>query len=281
VVASPRERVAAVNGIEIAFEVIGERDRPPMLLINGLGGQLLQWDLEFCKLLAAGGFRVIRFDNRDVGHSTKLGASDRYTLEDMAADTIGLLNHLAIDAAHLVGISMGGMIAQTIAIRHPDRVLSLVSIMSTTGNPKVGRPHRRGLIPRWQGPPPSREAYVERVLELARALSSEAYPPDERRLRRQFAAAYDRGYHPAGVLRQMRASATAGDRTRALGGVSVPTLVIHGDADPLVDQSGGRATAAAIPAAELLIIEGMGHTIPRSQWRRIVAAIAANAACGA
>jgi pimeloyl-ACP methyl ester carboxylesterase len=284
------EKRARVDGIELAYSVLGWLPGPAMLLINGLGGQLVSWDDGFCRLLAERGFAVIRFDNRDAGHSTKLDASSParrgqrpsrhqkslYTLADMADDTAGLLGHLGLSAAHVVGLSMGGMIAQTLAVNHPERVTSLASIMSSTGNPSVGRPHPLGLEPQWRAGRPSREEYVERMVAFARRVSTERFPPDVPRLRRQLAAAYDRGYHPPGVVRQMIAVAASGDRTKTLGHVSAPTLVVHGSEDPVVDVSGGRATAAAIPNSKLMIIEGMGHYMSRRAWPQIVEAIAEN-----
>jgi pimeloyl-ACP methyl ester carboxylesterase len=281
--------IAQANGIEIAYETVGEPDDPALLLIMGLGTQLLYWREEFCRMLAERGFHVIRFDNRDVGLSTKMehapapdvGAALRgdtgtasYTLDDMADDTAGLLDALGISEAHVVGRSMGGMIAQTLAIRHRDRVRSLVSIMSTTGAPGVGQPRPEVVGPVLLARPPSeREEYLEDVVGKWRLIASPGYPADESELRELVAAAYDRSYYPIGTGRQFLAIVASGDRTEALRGLDVPTLVIHGADDPLVDASGGRATAEAIPGAELMLVPGMGHDLPRELWPRLVDAI--------
>jgi pimeloyl-ACP methyl ester carboxylesterase len=254
---------------------------------------MLLWDEDFCARLAAEGFWVIRFDNRDVGRSTILreqpvpkrwqlvvrdprGAA--YSLEDMAADAIGLLDHLEIRAAHIVGVSMGGMIAQLIAARHPERVRSLVSIMSTTGDRRVGRPNPRVSLRLIRKVPRDRAGYIEDHLENYRIIGSKRFDFDEPRKRERAGRLFDRGIHPAGSARQMAAIVTAADRTPLLRQVKVPTTVIHGDADPLVDVSGGRATAEAIPGAKLVVLEGMAHDMPRELWPQIIGAIAENAA---
>ena len=281
---------AAVNGIELHYDETGEQDGAPLLLIMGLGAQMIVWDDDFCAALADRGFRVIRFDNRDVGLSTKL--DDRpsanaamlagamagqpveapYLLSDMAADAVGLLDHLGIDAAHVVGASMGGMIAQTVAIEHPERVLSLTSIMSTTGDPSVGAPTGEAVTALLTPRPESRDAAIELGVANARVISSPDHF-DEERARARAIATYDRCYHPAGFGRQLLAVVASGDRTERLRSLDVPTLVIHGDKDPLVTPSGGEATAAAIPGAELLVLEGMGHDLPPSYWAQIVEAV--------
>jgi pimeloyl-ACP methyl ester carboxylesterase len=283
---------APVNGIQIEFEVIGDDDGVPLLLVMGLGAQLIIWDDEFCAALAGRGFRVIRYDNRDVGLSTKFDdapAADAaalaaaltgqpvqapYLLTDMAADGIALLDHLGIGAAHVVGASMGGMIAQTMAIEHPDRVLTLTSIMSTTGDPTVGVPTGEALAVLVTPRPRDRAAAIEQGVAAARAIGSPQHF-DEGRARARAAAAYDRCFHPAGFARQLLAILASGDRTARLRAVDVPALVIHGDVDPLVTVSGGEATAAAIPGAELIVLDGMGHDLPPVYWPRIVDAIAA------
>jgi pimeloyl-ACP methyl ester carboxylesterase len=259
----------------------------------GLASQMILWDDEFCELLAAQGFWVIRFDNRDIGRSTILrgaripkryqlltrdarGAA--YSLDEMAADAVGLLDHLGIDAAHVVGASMGGMIAQLIAISHPDRVLSLVSIMSTTGARRVGRPHPRMALRMLRKARREREGYIEDHIETYRAIGSKGFAPDEEHKRERAGRCFDRGIHPAGTARQMAAIMAARDRTPLLEQVSVPTTVIHGDADPLVNVSGGRATAEAIPGAKLVIVPGMGHDLPRELWPQFIDAIVQNAA---
>jgi pimeloyl-ACP methyl ester carboxylesterase len=259
----------------------------------GLGSQMLLWDEEFCELLAAQGFWAIRFDNRDVGRSTilrdapvpkrwQLATRDSrgaaYSLDDMAADAAGLLDHLEIDAAHVVGVSMGGMIAHLLAINHPERVRSLVSIMSSTGGRRVGRPRPRMALRMLRPAARDRSGYIEDHVETYRQIGSPAFELDEEHKRRRAARCFDRGIHPAGSARQLAAIVAAPDRTRPLGGVRVPAAVIHGDADPLVDVSGGRATAEAIPGAELLILPGMGHDLPRQLWPRIIDAIVRTAA---
>jgi len=284
---------ARANGIEIAYETFGDPEEPALLLIMGLGTQLLHWREDFCCMLAERGFHVIRFDNRDVGLSTKLedapapevGAALRgdtssasYTLDDMADDTAGLLDALGIAEAHVLGRSMGGMIAQTLALRHRERVRSLVSIMSTTGAPDVGqaRPEIVGPV-LLERPPADREGYLEDVVQKWRLIASPGYPLDEAELRAVSAVAYDRSYYPIGTGRQLLAVLASGDRTEALRSLDVPTLVIHGADDPLVDVSGGRATADAIPGAELMIIDGMGHDLPRELWPKLVDAIGSHA----
>ena len=279
------------DGVEICFERFGDPADPAMLLVMGLGTQMLGWNEEFCATLADRGFHVIRFDNRDIGRSTYLrdlpvprlrhliarrGAS--YSLSDMAADAVGLLDQLEIDRAHVVGASMGGMIAQTIAIEHPDRALSLVSIMSNTGSRITGQPSPR-VLPLFLSPMPrGRDAYVERLMKLYGLIGSPGFTRDKEEMRRDFGRAYDRGVNPAGNLRQLAAIQTAPHRRTALRRVDAPTLVIHGTKDRLVGCSGGRATAKAIPGARLLLIDGMGHDLPRGAWDQIIDGIAENAA---
>jgi pimeloyl-ACP methyl ester carboxylesterase len=264
-----------------------------MLLIIGVGTQLLAWPDGFCALLAGYGFHVIRFDNRDVGLSTwldELGDVDlpgllqgdfstvRYRLSDLVADVAGLLAALGLPHAHLVGVSMGGGIAQQLAIDRPELVDSLASIMSSTSDRSVGQTtldNPAALVP---VPGADRETAIAADAELHRLIGSPGIAPGDEELTRRATAAYDRAYHPAGTFRQIAANAIAPDRTDALRTLKVPTVVIHGDSDPLVDVSGGRATAAAIPGAELLVIPGMGHDLPEAEWSRIADAIAANAA---
>jgi len=260
-----------------------------MLLVMGLASQMLLWDDRFCEELAALGFRVIRFDNRDVGRSTILhdarvparwqlalrhSAGAAYSLEAMADDAAGLLDHLEIDAAHVVGASMGGMIAQLIAIRHPERVLSLVSIMSTTGNRRVGRPDPRVALRMLRPAARTRDAYIEDHVQTYRLIGSRDFDFEEDYKRQRAGRLFDRGNHPAGTARQMAGVVTAEDRTELLRQIRVPTAVIHGEQDPLVNVSGGRATAAAIPDAELVILPGMGHDLPRELWPQIIDEIA-------
>jgi pimeloyl-ACP methyl ester carboxylesterase len=285
--------VAQSNGIEIAYETFGNAEDPALLLVMGLGCQLILWDEELCRMFAERGFFVIRFDNRDVGLSSKIeggpqpdvfaaiggdASSASYTLEDMAADAVGLLDHLGIEAAHVAGVSMGGMIAQQLAIDHPERVLSLVSIMSTTGDPEVGQPLPHAL-PALVGPSPTdRDGYIEFNAQVFKTIGSPAYPPDDQWLRAMAGASYDRCHYPIGFMRQLLGVIASPDRTAALANVQVPTLVIHGEADPLITISGGEATASAVPGAKLVKVPGMGHDLPRELWPRVVDEIAANAA---
>jgi pimeloyl-ACP methyl ester carboxylesterase len=279
---------STVNGIELEWDEFGTNDDPPLLLIMGLGAQMIVWDEGFCELLAGHGFHVIRFDNRDVGLSTKIesGAapnlmaafmgdtsSAAYTLNDMADDAMGLLDALGISAAHVVGASMGGMIAQTIAIRHPERLLTLTSIMSTTGDVSVGLPSPE-LLPQLMVPTPvERDAYIERSVAIARALAAPGVPVDDDRSRTRAARTYDRCFYPIGFERQLVAVLASGDRTAALQSLRVPALVIHGEGDRLISPSGGAATAAAIPGARLLMIPAMGHDLPEAVWNTVADAI--------
>jgi pimeloyl-ACP methyl ester carboxylesterase len=259
----------------------------------GLGCQLILWDEELCRMLADRGFYVIRFDNRDIGLSTKIedgpqpdimaaitgdASSASYTLTDMAGDTAGLLDHLGVASAHVVGVSMGGMIAQQLAIDHPERVLSLTSIMSTTGGPSVGQPLPHALTALVGASPSDRAGYVDFNVKVFQTIGSPGYPPEEEWLRRMAEASYDRCHYPVGFMRQLVGIIASGDRTAALADVRVPTLVIHGEDDPLVTVSGGEATARAVPGAKLVKIPGMGHDLPRELWPRIVDEIAANSA---
>ncbi|MFZ0041351.1 MAG: alpha/beta hydrolase [Solirubrobacteraceae bacterium] len=284
---------ARVGEVKLCYETFGSPDASPLLLVMGLGAQMILWDDEFCEQLATHGFWVIRFDNRDVGRSTILrdaGVPKRwqlvlrdvrgaaYSLPDMASDAVGLLDHLQVRAAHVVGASMGGMIAQLIACRHPERVLSLVSIMSTTGNRRVGQPQSRLALRMLRKVPRDREGYIEDHLETYRTIGSKTFAFDEEHKRARAGRCFERGIHPSGSARQMAAIVTAPDRTPLLAGVDLPATVIHGDADPLVNVSGGRATAAAIPDAELVVIAGMGHDLPRDVWPQVIGAIVKNAA---
>lgn len=278
------------TGLDLCFESFGERSQPTILLIMGLGGPMGWWDDEFCEQLAGRGFHVVRYDNRDTGRSTKvrqhkvsrldlvrafvgLGGSAPYGIGDLALDAIGLLDHLDVDAAHIVGVSMGGMIAQTLAIAYPDRVLSLTSIMSTTGKRTVGWQHPLLIPTLLKGTGPTRDAYIERAMASATAIGSSTYPPDPDRTRLRSETTYDRGWTASGVLRHMMAVLTQPDRTSALGQIQMPTTVIHGTADRLVHPSGGRATAEAIAHATHLEIEGMAHDLPPALWDQIIDAI--------
>ncbi|UJW31776.1 alpha/beta fold hydrolase [Saccharothrix sp. AJ9571] len=269
------------NGIELCYEVFGEPDGRPLLLIMGLGGPMTWWDEEFCEQLAERGFRVIRYDNRDTGRSTAMHGRagllpalllrrSPYQLTDLADDAAALLDALEIPAAHVTGVSMGGMIAQTLAIRHPSRVLSLTSIMSTTGNKLVGLPSPRAMKNLLQPAAKDRDSYIEQMIRTFRVIGSPGYPAEEARLRARAATTYDRGTNPAGTVRHLGAIMAAPDRTSGLRKLRIPALVIHGAADPLVNPSGGRATARAIPGAELDMVPGMGHDTPPELWPRFV-----------
>jgi len=286
------EQTAQANGIEIAYQEMGDPEGEPLLLVMGLATQMIAWVPEFCALLAERGFRVVRFDNRDIGHSTKIksaGASSRvdmlagrratapYLLSDMARDSFGLMDHLGIGSAHVAGASMGGMIAQTMAINQPARVRSLTSIMSSTGRRFTGMPTLKAFGVLFGGPPKGRDQVIERAVKTFKVIGSPAYPFEEERIRQLAADSYDRGHSAAGVARQLHAILASGDRTVALEDLVVPTTVIHGSADVLIRPSGGRATAAAIPDARLKIFEGMGHDLPQALWPEFVAEIAANA----
>jgi pimeloyl-ACP methyl ester carboxylesterase len=282
---------AQTNGIELEYETFGDQTKPALLLIMGLGVQLLGWDERFCKQLADRGFFVIRFDNRDIGLSTHVDApppnpmqllaqdtsSVTYTLDDMADDTAGLLDALGITAAHVVGASMGGMIGQTLAAKHPDRVLSLTSIMSTTGNQGVGQPKPEVIGALIAPAPADREGYVNQIVNTFRLVGSPGYPVDEEHLRSVIEASYDRSHDPNGFLRQLGAIMASGDRTGACGQIKAPTLVIHGEEDPLIVLSGGEATAQAIPGAKLVKLPGMGHDLPPELWPQFIDEIVENA----
>jgi pimeloyl-ACP methyl ester carboxylesterase len=280
---------AAVGEVELCYELIGPAGRPVVLLVAGLGRQLIGWDDAFCGLLVSAGYQVLRFDNRDVGLSTRFegapafdpaaAAAGRapYTLEDMAGDAAGLLDALGIADAHVVGTSMGGMIAQSLAIGHPGRVRSLCSIMSTTGAPGVGLPTAEAMAVVTTSPPRERDAYVAFELANSEVIGSRGGLVDEDWRRRRFTSFFDRGLYPAGVGRQIMAIVASGDRTEGLSSVRAPTVVIHGDVDTLVAPSGGEATARAVPGAELLVIPDMGHEIPPATWPEVVGAIVANA----
>jgi pimeloyl-ACP methyl ester carboxylesterase len=285
-------QIARANGIELCYEIFGEADAEPMLLIMGLGAQMIQWDDDFCRQLAVRGFRVIRFDNRDIGKSSRMTGGKRltpvellklrflkipvaapYTLRDMAQDVTGLMDALHIHQAHLVGVSMGGMIAQEIAISFPQRVRSLTSIMSTTGNPRVPSPTREAAAMLMAPPPASREEFLARFAQTWKILRAGSFPQDEALDRGRAERTYERGLNPAGVGRQLRAILAAGSRKERLRSVKAPTLVIHGTVDPLVHPEGGKDTAASISGAELLMIEGMGHALPIPMWPQVIDAI--------
>lgn len=276
--------------LDIAYERFGDPELPPVLLVMGLGTQMLGWPDGFCGALTARAVHVIRFDNRDIGlssHLTEAPAPDvraalrgdtssaSYTLSDMAADVVGLLDALGLGSAHLVGASMGGMITQTLAIEQPGRVRSLTSIMSSTGDPSVGQATRPALAALLSPPAATRPEAIDRTVSIVRVIGSPGFELDEAELRWRTGIAYDRSNDPVGVARQLVAIAASGDRTAALRSVSVPTLVLHGADDPLIDVSGGRATARAIPGAELIVFDGMGHNLPRELWAEIARHIGA------
>jgi pimeloyl-ACP methyl ester carboxylesterase len=286
---SPELFAPVGTGVELCYQTFGDPQDPPMLLVMGLATQMTYWDTAFCSMLARRGYFVIRFDNRDVGRSSRgsgrvtrsmlvrafLGRPVRapYTMDTLADDAFGLMDHLGLDSVHLVGVSMGGMIVQTMTIEQPARVRSLASIMSTTGRRSVGWQHP-SLFPALLRPVrPGREAYAESSLAMWRLIGSPGYPRDDDETRTLAAAAYDRGVSAAGALRQMLAILTQPNRADRLHGVRVPTLVIHGLADKMVHVSGGRATAAAVPGTELLLVEGMGHDLPPELFATFVDAI--------
>ena len=285
-------QLVRANGIDICYEIFGDGNAEPMLLIMGLGAQMVIWDDAFCEKLAARGFRVIRFDNRDIGQSTKLSGGKRltpfellklrllkipvdapYKLSDMALDTISLMDALGIRSAHLVGASMGGMISQEIAITFPERVRSLTSIMSTTGDPRVPGPTREAAALLMAPPPKTKDEYIERFAKTWKMLRVGSFPEDEALDRARAERTFSRGLNPPGVGRQLRAILASGSRKPRLSQVKAPTLVIHGTVDPLVHPAGGKDTAASIPGAKLMMIEGMGHALPLPMWPQIIDAI--------
>ena len=286
------EKKVLVNNLEIAYDTFGEKNNPPILLIMGLANQLILWDERFCQALASAGFYVIRFDNRDIGLSSKLDDKPvpdilqlmqdlmarkpvdvPYKLTDMAKDTIGLLDQLGIESAHVVGISMGGMIAQTIAIEHPERVKTLTSMASTTSNPTLPQPSPE--IQALLTPPPAnnREEAIENSIKTFKILNGPVYQFNEDGYRKVFSKAYDRNYYPVGPLRQLAAILGSGSRNKQLRNVQIKTLVIHGDEDPLISVQAGEDTAKEISGSKLVIIKGMGHTIATEVAPQVISAI--------
>lgn len=275
------------RGITLCYETFGDRANPTALLIMGLGTQMIAWHDDFCNELAVRGLHVVRFDNRDIGHSTHVAGrppsvpqllvrsrrAARYTLGDMADDAAGLLRELDLAPAHVIGASMGGMIAQTLAARHPMAVRSLVSIMSNTGSMRNGQPSLRVYPMFLRRPPREREALIEHMADVFATIGSTGIPQDTGDVRSIAVASYERDHDPDGPGRQLAAIIASGDRTSELRRIAAPTLVIHGSADPLVAPSGGRATARAIPGAQLLMIDGMGHDLPRAVWPQLIEAI--------
>lgn len=284
------ELFAPVGGeVELCYQTFGDPDGEPLLLVMGLGGPMTWWDTELCRMLAAAGFHVVRYDNRDTGRSTRIRArvtrgqlvrafSGRrtrapYTMVDLAGDAAALMDHLGWESAHVAGISMGGMIVQTLALEHPARVRSLTSIMSTTGRRTVGWQDPR-IIPALLSPRrPGRESYVATSVAFWGVIGSPAWPATPERLTERAGETFDRGYSASGMMRHMLAILTQADRTQRLRSLRVPALVLHGTADKMVHLSGGRATAAAIPGAELLTIDGMGHDLPPELFESVVEAI--------
>jgi len=283
------------DDVEIFYETFGARDDPPLLLVNGLGSQSINYRSELCERFASSGLFVIRYDNRDVGRSTKFAgatsdvaaavralaagrsAEAPYLLSDMAADGLAVLDDLAIGRAHVMGASMGGMIVQTMAIGHPERILTLTSLMSTTGDPDVGQPTpeaRRLLL---APPPVDRDSYVAAQLAAATAWGSPACF-DPARLTANAVEAFDRCFDPAGTARQLMAVLASGSRTEDLRGLRLPTLVVHGDADNLIDPSGGQRTAEVVPGARFVLVEGLGHDYPPQYWDRLVGLVSSHCA---
>lgn len=288
-VSASRSGIVPANGMQIAFETFGDPGGRPLLMVMGLGAPMLVWRPELCALLAERGFFVIRFDNRDVGRSTHLRdapppnlmaamtgnvSSASYTLDDMAEDGFALLDALDLAAAHVLGASLGGMIAQVMAARHPGRVLSLTSIMSTPA-PGLSNPDPRAQATLMRPPATSREASIAQLIEVSRITGSPAYPLDEQWCAELAGQLWDLGRDPAGVMRQMMAIFASGDRTEAVRAIRVPTLVVHGDSDPLINVAAGRRTAELIAGADLLIIPGMGHELPRPVWPVLADALCA------
>jgi pimeloyl-ACP methyl ester carboxylesterase len=289
-------QMARANGIELCYDVFGEKNAEPMVMIMGLGAQMIHWDDEFCRELAMQGFRVIRFDNRDMGLSSKMSGGKPFTLfelaklrflgtpvdapyrlSDMAADVVGLLDALRVASAHVVGASMGGMIAQEIAISYPERVRSLTSVMSTTGDSRLPQPSRKVTMMLLQPQPSGYDAFIERFRQTWKFLRVGSFPDDEARDLDRAERTFARGLNPAGVGRQLRAILASGSRKERLAAVTAPTLVIHGKVDPLVHPAAGRDTAASIPGAKLMMIDRMGHALPISMWTTLIDAVARHA----
>jgi pimeloyl-ACP methyl ester carboxylesterase len=282
--------VVPANGIQIAYETFGDRGSRPLLIVMGLGSPMLVWHPDLCELLAGRGFFVIRFDDCDVGWSTHLHDAPRpdlraalrhgdvssaaYTLDDMAEDGFGLLDALGLTAAHVLGASMGGMIAQTMAVRRPERVLSLTSIMSTP-SPALSNPTPAAGAMLMRPPATSREASIAQAIDIARIIGSPGYPPDDEWRAELAGRRWDQGLDPVGVMRQWMAISASGDRTEAVRGIRIPTLVVHGGSDPLINVTAGRRTAELIKDAELMVVPGMGHDLPRPVWPALADAIRA------
>ncbi|WP_447777833.1 alpha/beta fold hydrolase [Variovorax boronicumulans] len=290
---------ASSNGIELAYDCFGDPAAPPLLLIMGLGTQMIAWDEAFCERLAARGYRVIRFDNRDIGLSTRLtiaGIPDvakllgqalagvpvnasqvPYTLAHMADDAVGLLDALDIESAHIVGASMGGAIGQEIALRHPARVRTLVSIMATSGAPDLPPPQPQALQVLLTPTPLDRAGYIARQQQVMKVLRAGSHPEEEALDAARAERTFERGLHPAGYARQLAAIIASGSRRERLASLKTPTLVIHGDVDPLVPLECGKDVARHVPGAKMVTIEGMGHALPKVTWGPVIDAIAGHA----
>ncbi|HWA62870.1 MAG TPA: alpha/beta hydrolase [Caulobacteraceae bacterium] len=266
-------RTTSAGGAEIEYETFGDAANETVLLINGLGSQMTRWPEDFCRRLTAHGLRVVRFDNRDVGKSTWFKAGDEYTVSDMAADGIAVLDAVGAARAHVVGMSMGGMIGQVLAADWPDRVLSFVSIMSNSGNPDLPPPDIAFLRQVAPDPAKDRKAYLDHAEKSAQHIASPGYPWPAGALRARAEAELERAYNPAGVARQMAAVGASGDRRSKLRTIKAPTVVLHGADDVLVPVEGGRDTAANILGAELRVIEGMGHDLPPALYDAFIDAI--------
>ncbi len=282
----------ATNGLELEYETFGDPAHDPMVLVMGFAQQLIDWDPRFCQRLAMRGFYVVRFDNRDVGLSSKLESAPRpkvgailagdlstvaYSIDDMADDTAGLITALGFRTAHVVGVSMGGMIAQSLSIRYLNLVKSLASIMSTTGDPRVGQASPEIIPIVMKAPPADRQANIEQAVLVWRTLASPGFPFDEAGIRARSALAYDRCYYPLGNARQAAAILSQRDRTEPLRAMRAPAVVIHGKADRLIHYSGGEATARAIADAKLVLVEGMGHDLAEGVWPLLIDEITQNA----
>ncbi|MEE8122138.1 MAG: alpha/beta hydrolase [Anaerolineales bacterium] len=295
-VSHSEEAIAKIKDIEIVYDTFGDQGSPPMLLVMGLGAQLISWDEEFCERLAARGYWVIRYDNRDIGLSTKFddaGVPDLlkmfqasmqgeaiqapYSLGDMAGDAVCLLAVLEIEAAHVVGVSMGGMIAQMMAINHPERVLTMTSLMSSTWDPELPPPTPEALMVLTTPAPSDFEEYIEQNIKAWKILGGPKLPFDEARARERAERAFKRGLSPDGFARQLAAVLSSGSRRERLKSVNIPSLIIHGDADPLIPVEAGIDTANSIPRAVLMIIEGMGHDLPPVVWPQMVEALTSHA----
>jgi pimeloyl-ACP methyl ester carboxylesterase len=286
----------ALGNVEIEVEGLGPEGAPPLLLLMGLGGQLVRWDEDFCALLVARGLRVYRYDHRDIGLSTKLDAfgAERvrealaalrrgevpelpYRLEDMADDAAALIEALGLGSAHVAGVSMGGMISQLLALRHPARVRSLASIMSTTGDRSLPPPTPEAMAILMTPAPGEREAHIAYQVRSTRVLHGGGLPLDDAYVRRRAAREFDRAYHPLGVARQLLASMAQPSRRAALGSLRLPALVVHGDEDPLIRLEAGLDTHRSIPGSELRVIRGMGHYLAPAAWAELVPALADHA----